>query len=75
MLLKKDFEADDIIASYVRYGEVNKIPTTVSSSDKDLFQLLSANPHYGPMKNVEIDEAKVMDKFGVALIKSLTFKH
>ena len=39
---KKDFEADDIIASYVRYGEENKIPTTVFSSDKDLFQLLSA---------------------------------
>ena len=63
---KKDFEADDIIASYVRYGEENKIPTTVFSSDKDLFQLLSCEyPYYGPMKNVEIDEAKVMDKFGV----------
>ena len=63
---KKDFEADDIIASYVRYGEVNKIPTTVFSSDKDLFQLLSANTRImDPMKNVEIDEAKVMDKFGV----------
>jgi DNA polymerase-1 len=63
---KKDFEADDIIASYVRYGEVNKIPTTVFSSDKDLFQLLSANTRImDPMKNLEIDEAKVMDKFGV----------
>jgi DNA polymerase-1 len=63
---KKDFEADDIIASYVRYGEENKIPTTVFSSDKDLFQLLSANTRImDPMKNVEIDEAKVMDKFGV----------
>ena len=63
---KKDFEADDIIASYVRYGEENKIPTTVFSSDKDLFQLLSTNTRImDPMKNVEIDEAKVMDKFGV----------
>jgi DNA polymerase-1 len=63
---KKDFEADDIIASYVRYGEENKIPTTVFSSDKDLFQLLSANTRImDPMKNVEIDEARVMDKFGV----------
>ena len=63
---KKDFEADDIIASYVRYGEENKIPTTVFSSDKDLFQLLSANTRImDPMKNVEIDKAKVMDKFGV----------
>jgi DNA polymerase-1 len=63
---KKDFEADDIIASYVRYGEENQIPTTVFSSDKDLFQLLSANTRImDPMKNVEIDEAKVMDKFGV----------
>ena len=63
---KKDFEADDIIASYVRYGEENKIPTTVFSSDKDLFQLLSANTRImDPMKNVEIDEAKVRDKFGV----------
>jgi DNA polymerase-1 len=63
---KKDFEADDIIASYVRYGEENKIPTTVFSSDKDLFQLLSTNTRImDPMKNVEIDKAKVMDKFGV----------
>ena len=59
---KKDFEADDIIASYVRYGEENNIPTTVFSSDKDLFQLLSSNTRImDPMKNVEIDEAKVMD--------------
>ena len=63
---KKDFEADDVIASYVKYGENNKIPTTVFSSDKDLFQLLSANNRImDPMKNVEIDEAKVMEKFGV----------
>ena len=63
---KKDFEADDVIASYVKYGEDNKIPTTVFSSDKDLFQLLSANNRImDPMKNVEIDEAKVMEKFGV----------
>ena len=26
---KKDFEADDVIASYVKYGEDNKIPTTM----------------------------------------------
>ena len=63
---KKDFEADDIIASYVKYGEDNKIPTTVFSSDKDLFQLLSLNTRImDPMKNVEIDEARVMEKFGV----------
>ena len=63
---KKDYEADDVIASYVKYGENNKIPTTVFSSDKDLFQLLSANNRImDPMKNVEIDEAKVMEKFGV----------
>jgi DNA polymerase-1 len=63
---KKDFEADDIIASYVKYGENNKIPTTVYSSDKDLFQLLSNNTRImDPMKNVEIDEARVLEKFGV----------
>ena len=63
---KKDFEADDVIASYVKYGEDNKIPTTVFSSDKDLFQLLSPNTRImDPMKNVEIDETKVMEKFGV----------
>ena len=33
---KKDFEADDVIASYVKYGEDNKIPTTVFSSDKEV---------------------------------------
>ena len=36
------------------------------SSDKDLFQLLSPNTRImDPMKNVEIDEARVMEKFGV----------
>ncbi len=63
---KKDFEADDIIASYVKYGEDNKIPTTIFSSDKDLFQLLSPNTRImDPMKNTEINEVKVMEKFGV----------
>ena len=50
----------------MKYGEDNKIPTTVFSSDKDLFQLLSPNTRImDPMKNVEIDEARVMEKFGV----------
>ncbi len=63
---KKDFEADDIIASYARYGEENNINTIVYSSDKDLFQLLTGTTKIiDPMKNIEIDEAKVLEKFGV----------
>ena len=63
---KKDFEADDIIASYAKYGEENKINTIVYSSDKDLFQLLTGTTKIiDPMKNIEIDEKKVLEKFGV----------
>jgi len=63
---KKDFEADDIIASYARYGEENNINTIVYSSDKDLFQLLTGTTKIiDPMKNIEIDETRVLEKFGV----------
>ena len=50
---KKDFEADDIIASYAKYGEENNINTIVYSSDKDLFQLLTGTIKIiDPMKNI-----------------------
>ncbi len=63
---KKDFEADDIIASYAKYGEENNINTIVYSSDKDLFQLLTGTIKIiDPMKNIEIDEERVFEKFGV----------
>ncbi len=63
---KKDFEADDVIASYAKYGNENNIETIVYSSDKDLFQLLTGTIKIiDPMKNIEIDDDKVFEKFGV----------
>lgn len=63
---KPGFEADDIIASFAKYGKDNDLRLTIISSDKDLMQLLSDNIHMlDPIKQTEIDRAKVIEKFGV----------
>ena len=61
-----NYEADDLIATYV--DQINKIgaKTTIVSSDKDLLQLYGKNTRiFDPMKNkfLGIDDIKI--KFGV----------
>ena len=61
-----NYEADDLIATYVK--EISKLgaKVTVISSDKDLMQLVSKNIRlYDPMKNKLIGEKEVIEKFGV----------
>jgi DNA polymerase I len=60
------FEADDLIATYVREaGEAGAIATIVSS-DKDLMQLVTDRiTMYDTMKDRRIGPAEVMEKFGV----------
>ncbi len=61
-----NYEADDLIATYVE--QILKIgaKVTIVSSDKDLMQLYKKNVRiYDPMKNKFIVEDDVIKKFGV----------
>tara|TARA_Y100000591_G_scaffold164527_1_gene141939 strand:- start:199 stop:2973 length:2775 start_codon:yes stop_codon:yes gene_type:complete len=61
-----NYEADDLIATYV--DQICKIgaKVTIVSSDKDLMQLYNKNVRiYDPMKNKFISEEDVLKKFGV----------
>src|SRR5271165_2378475 len=60
------FEADDLIATYVREACEAGATSTIVSSDKDLMQLV--NEHVvmlDQMKDRRIGPAEVMEKFGV----------
>src|SRR5712671_4404086 len=60
------FEADDLIATYVREACEAGATSTIVSSDKDLMQLI--NEHvvmYDTMKDRRIGPAEVVEKFGV----------
>ncbi|WP_341808906.1 DNA polymerase I [Wolbachia endosymbiont (group E) of Neria commutata] len=61
------YEADDIIATLAaNYGNTQGFKVVVVSSDKDLFQLLNHNILiFDPIKNIYIDEKRVVEKFGV----------
>ena len=61
-----NYEADDLIATYV--DQITKIgaKVTIVSSDKDLMQLYKRNVRiYDPMKNKFINETDIKVKFGV----------
>ena len=61
-----NFEADDLIATYV--DQINKVgaKTTIVSSDKDLLQLYGKNTRiYDPMKNKFLGTEDIKLKFGV----------
>ena len=61
-----NYEADDLIATYIE--QILKIgaKVTIVSSDKDLMQLFSKNVRiYDPMKNKFLGEEDVIKKFGV----------
>ena len=64
---KEGFEADDIIATYATQAAAQGIRVTIVSSDKDLMQLVGNGVFMlDPLKNKEIGEAEVLEKFGVA---------
>jgi len=63
---KEGYEADDIIASYVKLAEKTGQHITIVSSDKDLMQLLGPNVSlFDPMKYKYMGEPEVLEKFGV----------
>ena len=63
----ENYEADDIIATYVKIARKENIETLVISSDKDLMQLIQDGVSlYDPMKNIKIGPEAVLEKFGVS---------
>ena len=61
-----NYEADDLIATYVEEILKKGAKVTIVSSDKDLMQLYKKNVRiYDPMKNKFISEDDVYKKFGV----------
>ncbi len=62
----KDFEADDLIATYARHAVESGASVTIVSSDKDLMQLVNDKvTMLDPIRNRPIGEAEVREKFGV----------
>src|SRR6266851_2202813 len=60
------FEADDLIATYVRLACERGATATIVSSDKDLMQLVTDRvTMYDTMKDRRIGIAEVIEKFGV----------
>ena len=61
-----NYEADDLIATYVEQILKEGAKATIVSSDKDLMQLYKKNIRiYDPMKNKFISNDDVNNKFGV----------
>ncbi|NPA81378.1 MAG: DNA polymerase I [Epsilonproteobacteria bacterium] len=60
-------EADDIIASLVKYLKDKDVKVRIVSHDKDLYQLIddSRVVIFDPIKKIEIDEEACKKKFGV----------
>jgi DNA polymerase I len=60
------FEADDLIATYVREAREAGATATIVSSDKDLMQLVADGViMFDTMKDKKIGRAEVIEKFGV----------
>ena len=61
-----NYEADDLIATYVEKILKKGAKVTIVSSDKDLMQLYKKGVRiFDPMKNKFISEEDIMNKFGV----------
>ncbi|WP_281561132.1 DNA polymerase I [Thalassomonas sp. RHCl1] len=66
LLVIEGVEADDVIGTLARQACELGIETVISTGDKDMAQLVSPNVRLiNTMTNVEMDEAGVVEKFGV----------
>jgi len=61
------FESDDIIASLAKIASKNGIKIKIVSHDKDMYQLIDNEKIviFDPLKKIEINEKKCIEKFGV----------
>jgi DNA polymerase I len=65
-LEQQGFEADDLIATYVRQASEAGAISTIVSSDKDLMQLVTERVvMFDTMKDRKIGRTEVIEKFGV----------
>ena len=64
---EEGYEADDVIASAVKFAKSHDIKVRIVTHDKDLYQLIDDGRVviYDPMKKLEIDSEKCFEKFGV----------
>jgi len=61
------YEADDILCTLAKKAAVEGIDVYILSSDKDMMQAVGNRIKiYDPMKEIVIDEAAVVERFGVA---------
>jgi DNA-directed DNA polymerase len=66
-ILKNGYEADDIIASVVKWCKEREIFVRVVTHDKDLYQLIEDGKVsiYSPQSKIEHNEASCIEKYGV----------
>jgi DNA polymerase I len=63
---QENYEADDLIATYAKQAEAAGATCRIVSSDKDLMQLVRDGiTLYDTMKEKDLGEAEVLEKFGV----------
>lgn len=66
VLEKEGYEADDIIATICSVLNRRNYKSTIISSDKDLYQLITENiDYFDPVKDKFITQKEVIAKFGV----------
>ena len=66
LLVIDDVEADDVIATLALAADAQGMATVISSGDKDLAQIVSANIHLiNTMDGTRLDPQGVREKFGV----------
>ena len=66
LLVIEGVEADDVIGTLAQQASDKGIETVISTGDKDMAQLVNAHVRLiNTMTNVELDEAGVVEKFGV----------
>ncbi len=64
---QRDYEADDLIATYARQAREAGATVLIVASDKDLMQLVGDGvAMLDPVKEKRIGDAEVMEKFGVS---------
>ncbi|MDR3178177.1 MAG: DNA polymerase I [Campylobacteraceae bacterium] len=64
---KEGYEADDVIASMVKFAKSSDLKVRVVTHDKDLYQLIDDGKVtiFEPVKKIEIDKKGCFEKFGL----------
>ncbi len=74
MLIIDGVEADDVIGTLAKQAVEENMQCIISTGDKDIAQLVNANiTLVNTMSNEVLDEASVVDKFGVAPERMLDY--